>query len=257
MSLNYSGSNIDNLSQLLFKNLTDGIEMLFLSCTSINAIPNEIMLYPNLTHLDISFNNIKEYPLHLNSLSNLEIIDLRGNRLQTLPKLLNLKLKKLYLSKNSIQKIDLISFQSIKFLVFLDISGTLIENLPERTFDYLKNIKQLNISHNKLATIPEFLGCVVEELNLSHNLIKIVPKNLHLLSNLESLILSYNCIKDLTDSTFDLMHSLKYLILEHNPLKKLPDISDLISLQTLNIGDTLIDRLPYSLATLANLTSLP
>ncbi|KAJ1510986.1 hypothetical protein HMI54_001218 [Coelomomyces lativittatus] len=69
-------------------------------------------------------------------------------------------------------------------------------------FGKLKHLVYLNLSENRLSTIPEcfLLFSELKELDLSHNRITIIPDNLWRLHKLEKLNLSFNCLTSLPDN---------------------------------------------------------
>lgn len=213
----------------------------------------------NLNILDFSFNTLTDLPNCVTTLANLQILDLRSNFLQKIPecvqKLLNLQ--HLLLAGNLIEDLNGVSLKRALKLKRLDLSYNLILSL---TFNFwpLKSLEYLDLSHNSITLVPKSFAPQhnLKTLLLSHNKINKIPQALAMLSNLEILDLSSNNIFSLPHGLFELMHSLRRLLLNQNPLTDIPELSDLISLELLDLSETAITKIPVSIAKLSQLNSL-
>ncbi|NEO79069.1 COR domain-containing protein [Moorena sp. SIO4G3] len=184
-------------------------------------------------------------------------------------------LKKIREANNSIQKKSpsnkdsiLKSFQKkirearVKNLELLDLSN-LLDNLSdnssvlEEVFE-LKQLKQLNLSGNKIKSIPESLGNLsnLTELDLGNNQLTNLPESLGNLSNLTELYLGNNQLTNLPEFLGNLSN-LTELDLSWNQLTNLPEsLGNLSNLTRLYLWENQLTNLPEYLGNLSNLTEL-
>jgi Leucine-rich repeat (LRR) protein len=107
-----------------------------------------LVLYPEYTDLSEALNNpsaviklslkkkkLKEFPMDVLSLKNLQYLDLSKNRIKELPD----------------------SIVSLKQLQFLIISKTGLERLP-KNIGSLKNLRVLNVNQNEISVLPYSIG---------------------------------------------------------------------------------------------------
>jgi Leucine-rich repeat (LRR) protein len=110
---------------------------LSLAGQKLKEFPMEILTLPNLQVLNLSHNRIDSLPPEIKYLKKLQVLNLHDNRLKAIPyEMGDLKsLKQLYLSRNRIVYFP-ITFCSLKQLEYLDIS---FNHLSLFEIDYLKN----------------------------------------------------------------------------------------------------------------------
>ncbi len=81
----------------------------------------------------------------------------------------------------------------------IDLSNNLLSTLPDGLFDDLQNVQQLDLQKNRLMGLPEGifsrLANNLRILNLSHNRLSSLPMDALHLGELENIDLSYNYIK--------------------------------------------------------------
>ncbi|RIA93841.1 hypothetical protein C1645_690376 [Glomus cerebriforme] len=111
-----------------------------LPTSSIVFLPNEEIIFPHLTELYLSGNEIQSLPDEIDKLSNLRVMHVNGNKLQTLPAELS----------------------KIRKLVVLDVgSNALKYNIANWQYDWNWNwnieLKYLNLSGNKRLKIKHAL----------------------------------------------------------------------------------------------------
>jgi Leucine-rich repeat (LRR) protein len=108
IALHYSFRKID------YHNLCDGneiseesVEQVYLKACDLVRFPEWLIKLKNLTHINISCNNVAKIPIEIKLLDNLNYFDLSDNRIMVIPaELLNLvQLKYLDLSGNFIATI--------------------------------------------------------------------------------------------------------------------------------------------------------
>ena len=156
-----------------------------------------------------------------------------------------------------------------KILAFFDFgkkSGSLklsrlgLTSLPN-VFDFeffQRKLKELDLSHNNLQTLPDSLGNlqVLATLNLDHNSLQSLPETLGNLQDLTMLSLEHNNLESLPESLSNLQ-SLTILYLRANKLKDIPDsLGSLQRLIQLDLGCNKLTHLPESLVGLKVLTEL-
>lgn len=140
----------------------------------------------------------------------------------------------------------------------LDLRGALeyVEQLT--TISYYINLKELDISKNKIEKLPKNIGDLsnLKKLNISNNEIKKLPKEIENLKNLEVLNISYNKI-ELLNPNIKFLEKLNSFDASNNPLKELTKvISELNDLEFLNLSNTSILRLPDTFGFLKGLKRL-
>jgi len=106
----------------------------------------------------------------------------------------------------------------------LDLSSNKIGSLPQNIGAF-KMLKNLNISKNRLSDLPDDLGKLVklETLNLSFNSLLSIPASFNHLKHLREIQLSNNNISQFPASLVQLKQ-LNMLDLSHNKLTAVPDV---------------------------------
>lgn len=149
-------------------------------------------------------------------------------QLDVLPIALNPSIKRLIIQRNKIKTIDS-SVQFYSELVFLDLSYNHLFNIPPRTFQYQKKLKELHLNYNKIgATTNEtFIGLTsLVSLNLGDNFLDELGANIFsTLPKLEELNLSKNRINRVDKRAFNGLSSLRVLYLNDNSLSTVPSDS--------------------------------
>ncbi len=95
--------------------------------------------------------------------------------------------------------------------------------IPEE-INYLKFLKNLNLSWNHIEELPEFIFSLssLKILDLIGNNLKSISPSIHKLENLEELDLSFNNLRSIPNTVTDLK-SLKVLNIIHNKLLEIPE----------------------------------
>eukprot|EP00850_Spirogloea_muscicola_P017185 SM000145S00802 [mRNA] locus=s145:151615:158524:- [translate_table: standard] len=159
-----------------------------------------ISLPDSLTHLYLSENHFEgPIPVELQSLTELQVLDLAGNNLYgdvptELGSLAGLTL--LRLRQNSLQGTVPKDLGQLTNLQALDLGENKLQGPLPEDFRSLNNLLQLNVSHNRLSGhLPEDLGKLVllQLLDLSYNgFTGSIPVSYGALSSLSSFNASYN-----------------------------------------------------------------
>ncbi|ORY25645.1 putative nuclear regulatory subunit of Glc7p type 1 protein serine-threonine phosphatase [Naematelia encephala] len=195
---------------------------------------------PNVTSLDLSFNNIRHAPT-LPSLTKVKVLylvqnkisrvnpgdldwckdtitslELGGNRLRLIENLEKLTLmEELWLGKNKIRTLENLStFSNLRILSMQSNRITRIQGL-----EGLVNLEELYLSHNGLERIEGLENNTkLKTLDIGNNIIKQIEGISHL-SQLEEFWASYNKIPHLSalDSQLAHLQNLETVYLEGNP----------------------------------------
>ncbi|XP_070493055.1 uncharacterized protein [Chironomus tepperi] len=172
------------------------------------------------------------YTIDGNSLEkceNLDVLDLHGVQLNSIPNELltrNSKLSKIWITDSQVTTLPENLFSSQNNLKVLSLDGNQINFLPSNIFNPLIQLGHLDLSNNKLQSIDSKwfrnLGNL-KELYLFENQISSVPdKSFEILTNLEELALNNNRIKFLNSDSFVGLHNLKKLLIFNNEISELP-----------------------------------
>lgn len=124
----------------------------------------------------------------------------------------------------------------------------------------MASIKVLNVTHNKIKTIPKGTFPKLYELHtldFSHNQIKTIsPAVFQPLLSLRYINLSHNALEDLKSTTFGILPTLLELLLNNNSIKKI-NVATFIKMSSLSHLDlkhnniTQIPTIPISLSSLS------
>lgn len=209
-------------------------------------------------------NNTKltELPEALLQLTQIQSLNLAGNRLASLPIWLKElgNLRELNLSKNQLMQLPE-ALSQITQLQLLNIANNQLKTVPEALLN-LARLKELNISNNQLDEIPEWIEQLsqLRVFKLYNNQIKDLPESLGKLKELTEIILGDAtggnplgkvpvCIRKL--------NSLEVLWLDQCHLSILPSwLGELVNLKTIYIDKNNLTEVPASLGKLSNLRKI-
>ena len=179
-------------------------------------IPKEINNLKNLRVLNLS-GDLKNLPLSMQKLTNLEELQLAGNFFSE-------KSNLLHVLKNS------------KKVHSLDLSYNIFSVLPSEIENFI-SLKKLELDENRLFMLPKSIGNIktLIELQLSDNLIIELPKSIGSLTQLEILNLSNNKLIKLHKSIRKL-ENLKTLNLHNSQLTSLPKSIKILNKKDLSIA---------------------
>jgi Leucine-rich repeat (LRR) protein len=189
----------------------------------------------NCEHIDLRRKNITLLLPEIKKFKNLKILNLNGNRMNTLPK----------------------ELFELEQLVELDLGSNKLKALPPEIAK-LKNLKKLNVSFMTLKHLPNELTELsnLTELNASSNELVSLPENIGKLKKLEIFGASDNKIHLLPESFCELT-SLREFIMIRAELEKLPEnIGHLSSLEILRFERNRIASLPDSFSQLKKVKEL-
>nr|XP_034995140.1 oligodendrocyte-myelin glycoprotein [Zootoca vivipara] len=206
-------------------------------CSSGNLTTLPHGLQDNITYLNLSYNHFADLNHQLTRFANLRTLDISHNWLQSLPAYLPRSLWEIYAAHNNIkvlQKLDTAYQWNLKVL---DVSGNMVERavLINNT---MISLKSLNLSSNKLWTVPTNIPYNTEIVDLSNNfLTQILPGTLARLAHLSELYLHNNKFAYIPDEAFDQLAQLQLVTLYNNPWSCEDNKQDLSYLQKW-IGET-------------------
>ncbi|XP_063002465.1 oligodendrocyte-myelin glycoprotein [Elgaria multicarinata webbii] len=186
-------------------------------CSGRNLTTLPYGLQDNVTYLNLSYNHFVDLDHQLTRFANLRTLDLGHNWLQNLPSHLPRSLWEIYAAHNNIkvlQKLDTAYQWNLKVL---DVSRNMVERavLINNT---MSSLKSLNLSSNKLWTVPTNIPSNMETVDLSNNfLTQILPGTLVRLGHLSKLYLHNNKFTYIPDKAFDQLAQLQLITLYNNP----------------------------------------
>ena len=123
-------------------------------------------------------------------------------------------------------------------LTELNLSGNRLISVPKE-IGQLTNLKELNLKEHKLISIPKEIGQLINltELNLSGNRLTSIPKEIGQLTNLKKLYLYFNKLTNIPKE-FGKLVNLKILYLYYNILTDIPkEIGQLTNLKRLYLSN--------------------
>lgn len=195
----------------------------------------------NLRHVDVSYNHLTEVPDWLHGCHQLRTLYANNNNISTLPDNLfhneNGMLHTIQLACNKLTRLPSMPRRLLPLLQELYVNGNEIEDLPEHFFIACENLILLNVSSNKLLTLPMIDGNK---------------------SQLERLYATNNCLSDRVLDTLFNLHNLRILHLSYNRLTTFPEscVSNWTELEELNLSGNKLQHLPDNLCNLKHLRVL-
>ena len=258
--LNLQKNSLDDIPKLHLTSLTH-LKYLDLSYNEINQIQGNVMSLdsgsvifpPNLVSLTLAGNNFASFdPKILNGLDSLQQLDLGRNSMKKfMPDLCSKSesLETVFLYENKLSHSTLKgAFDNCVSINTLDLSGNEIsENIPQDTFQNMKQLKELSLAHNMLQHVPSAVfkpSLVLQDLDLSGNPIRDIENDTFIaLKDLKILKLSDTLIRCIETSAFNGLNKLTSLDLSLNKLNFLDENTflDLLSLDRLDFsGNPLI-----------------
>lgn len=142
----------------------------------------------------------------------------------------------------------------------LNLSDNRLSSIPSSVLESLGSLRVLDLTNNRLTFLNADLSknCpYLEELNLDHNQLEFLPDCICELPNLRILTCSKNSLTSLPLGIGKSLLKLNILNIENNRIKVLPpSLGEMRSLHTLSVSGNYFSTVPISLAQLTHLTSL-
>jgi hypothetical protein len=215
--------NIKDL-QAMYADQLRQVKLVYILDFELKTIPWDVItaLFPHVKVLTLKGNNITEFNMSDHPLTNLTHLNLSNNRINSidgltsarifLPSLETLELvsnclstislpsmdlKELILSRN---KISSITLDTMPFLETLDLSDNHLVDLDDTMFLRLPSLQQLNLSYNRIKSIPltheEAISMeFIMHVDLSNNEMENIPRNIFMCPKLTELNLTSNNIR--------------------------------------------------------------
>ncbi|KAF4217092.1 hypothetical protein CNMCM6805_006432 [Aspergillus fumigatiaffinis] len=220
-----------------------------------------------------------------NQFAGLEIMDLHGNQLRTLPMgfgrlqrihTLNLSnnkldaksiqivmqmeaLKDLKLANNLLEGSFSSDVKNLTSLEILDLRGNSLTELP-KSLEHLACLRILDVGDNQLTSLPfESLGMLpLKDLRAPRNKLAgtLIPASLSKLDSLQSLDVTGNALTAISEREDLEMPSLQTLSISMNRIKHLPNICTWSALLTLSAEDNSLPAIPQGFVELQNLRNV-
>ena len=229
-----------------------------LSGNQLTEWPDALLPLDQLTELNLSGNQLTELSkdlFRMVRLSRLTHLDLGDNQLTALPDTLFQmdRLRTLNLSGNRFATVPP-AIGDLTALVTLGLGDNQLTTLPPE-LGQLRQLVSLDLSGNRLTALPPELkrSLILRHLNLSANQLKNLPAGLDALPHLDSLDLSGNQLTGLSDPAVDLEQvaqlprRLRQLNLSDNQLTAVPPVVTQFRLEVLNLSRNQLTDLPPDL----------
>jgi Leucine-rich repeat (LRR) protein len=263
--IDLSSNNITDITQIIdILSLLPSLKTIYLEWNPLKSIPSNIGKLKQIKELLGC--SVFEVSAEIGQLENLEILDLNGSEIQSLPKTfsnlknlkslnlsdcpsLNLKnvfpvlqklekLESLYLENDSLMVVpDEIS--NLKNLKVLSLARNQLQNLPSQ-FGHLRELEFLDLQFNQISSFPSNFGQLqkLESLAISNNNLSIIPKSMQELKIRNLWIGGNDRLKSNRLFTgLKFIKTLEYINLEHQEIRKYPkDIDKMANLKTLQLG---------------------
>ncbi|XP_012256387.1 protein flightless-1 isoform X2 [Athalia rosae] len=243
LNLNLSYNHIETIPNTLFIHLTD-LLFLDLSHNQLETLPPQTRRLANLQTLNLNHNPLGHFQLRqLPSLMNLTTLQMRDTQrtLSNIPSSLEslTNLQELDLSQNELPRVP-DALYSLPNLRRLNLSDNQITELST-AIDFWQKLETLNLCRNKLTTLPSSLCKIntLRRLYLNDNELDFegIPSGIGKLSSLQVFSAANNHLEMIPEGLCR-CGSLKQLILTSNRLITVPDAIHLLTdLDQLDLRD--------------------
>ncbi|KAB7499011.1 Toll-like receptor Tollo, partial [Armadillidium nasatum] len=212
----------NNLAEIDSESLTNStrLKSLHLKNNSLKEIPLVISFLPNLSHLDVSINNVKAiYPNTFAGLNKLSTLYLESNEIEEINKntfysLISLQV--INCASNNIRTIQNGAFDNNRELKAVRVDDNSLTNV-HGLFSNLSNLRWLNLSKNHLEMFDyAFIPRELEYLDLRHNSLNELGNHFEIESQLHLKVLdaSYNKLRVISASSVP--DSIEIIFLNNN-----------------------------------------
>ncbi|KAI8603803.1 hypothetical protein EDD21DRAFT_12884 [Dissophora ornata] len=166
-----------------------------------------------LKDLQMAYNDLDRIPSNVRYIANLQVLDVRGNRIRNLEKAF---------------------LHEVRKLTTIILQSNLLETIPE-SFKFFQLLRVINLSSNNFSKFPIVLCSVLslEEIDLSFNAISEIPAQISQLVRLKKLILFGNTIGPYLPKSMEKLSNLQKLDIRQNGVLNLDGLTDLPALEEL------------------------
>jgi Leucine-rich repeat (LRR) protein len=192
-----------------------------LSNQKLTVVTKEILAFENLAGINLSKNQLAEFPTVLADLKNLRSLILADNLIERVS----------VADFRRFDSLETLEFQNNKIVSFCDDFDT-YEKTP-----YLRNLRSLDLSRNRLTNLSTFLANLprLDTLSLGFNgLTNIEPLVYQGNDSLDTLVLTNNKIETISENIGNLV-KLSALLIENNNVKNFPAELAFLNLKSLSI----------------------
>ncbi|KAK7871034.1 hypothetical protein R5R35_014097 [Gryllus longicercus] len=245
------------------ENLGENVRSVNLSHNLLTTIPRSPPLHPKTRTLDLSFNRITNSSDELRDMLYMSSLYVQGNRLQSLDFLPSpCALNVLLASHNQLRSLEGPLFFCV-LAVEIDLSWNQLNELSKNVIRNLYYLRTLHLVHSGLTNIPPGVFGVslyLRYVDLSQNKLTTLPSRAFDGGFIETILLDKNKISSLPNDTFSkrYSYSIKKISLAQNKLKTIPEglFSELDSLEHLNVNQNYFRYLPNGIFDGLNLTEI-
>lgn len=215
-----------NIAALDVISLISSLKELKLSDNDLQgSIPSgSIGQLSNLQSLDLQGNRLSKLPVDLYQLVNLHILHVGGNQLSSLdmPSLLQLPIVQIHAPKNKLQGILVAGESAVSStsLQVLNVSGNTLASLTNGVKFEFPQLQILDVSVNRMSELPDVADCgSLVTILAGENKLQSLPDGFVELTKLKNADFSSNDIVKL-DERLALMESLDSFSIAANPLRE-------------------------------------
>ena len=244
----------NNSIQYFPTNLNRDLTVLKLYGNQLDTIPEELALLENLAELDVSFCQLKEFPLPILRLKKLEHLDISSNFIQIIPEeIIKLQLKTFYLGKNALKVFPSFLHQLID-LEKTDFSSCFLEKNSVEIYR-LRNLRKIYLRDNCFTEFPEnFCQLNLELFNVANNPLNELPVSFRNFVNLKDLDISSSNLKEIPSQIL-CINSLERLSAKNMALENLPENwKKCTNIRYLDLSENPLLGLPSSVSQLQKIT---
>ncbi|XP_060518161.1 protein phosphatase PHLPP-like protein isoform X2 [Cylas formicarius] len=190
----------------------------------------------NLTHLDLSYNELESLPEWLPECRKLRVLFAANNALASLPDRLfsdeSPFLETVQLAYNRLQRLPQVRRELPVREMFLQNNS--LSSLPDDFFRLLTELRVLNLSNNRLVELPPAdAELPLEKLFVTANCLRSLDRVAPRLRNIKVLHAAYNNLSSVPDGCAAWWRELDELVLSGNKIGRLPE--DVVRLQRLAV----------------------